>query len=692
VPTLLGTWTYRSFRDDPDVSKPFNDIRFGAGVMTIKDASDGQFRGRLSFGEEFQLALNGWVAYGNPVTLRFQGRGDASGSEGWIYDYQGYLVPMWPNGVDQRPAIVGTIVRTEPHSGGQARAGVVASWIAVKTDGEGRAEDAMPQGRSTHDTQGSEAAAARDRLRSRWTDFYRSGDAPPPGPEADRVEQRPSAPRLRQSALDAEAPFLEPTVVRSQDGVLATELVVIYTDPTSTRIGDDPVRLRSYNGELVGPTLRARPGDTLRITLDNRLPEVDEGHEGHNGHHGWNVTNLHTHGLHVSPAGNSDNVLLRIAPGETFEYEIKVPEDHPSGTFWYHAHKHGSVAAQVASGMAGALVIEGGLDDVPEIREMQERVLVFQQIPYLIEGRPYGEIELDRVDILFGPGDWDRLGRFTTVNGISLPELTMRPGEIQRWRLIAAGFREKLLLELQPADGDGDAIPLHEVAVDGLPLGKVIERDRLELWPGYRSDVLIRAPVEPGVYLLVDERSEAEESLLSTAEERKYVARLVVEGDAAEMAMPAESSLAGLRPPSIDPGRLSGEQTQRAVYTIGLDPLRFMINGKPYDPEQSRTLRLGDAEEWVVMSNNPDIDVPVPHPFHIHVNPFEVVSILDGEGQDRLQEVYGGPVWRDTIILPEGWRIRFRAEYRRYIGPFVQHCHILDHEDQGMMELVEIVP
>jgi FtsP/CotA-like multicopper oxidase with cupredoxin domain len=92
------------------------------------------------------------------------------------------------------------------------------------------------------------------------------------------------------------------------------------------------------------------------------------------------------------------------------------------------------------------------------------------------------------------------------------------------------------------------------------------------------------------------------------------------------------------------------------------------------------------------MSNNPDIDVPVPHPFHIHVNPFEVVSILDGEGQDRLQEVYGGPVWRDTIILPEGWRIRFRAEYRRYIGPFVQHCHILDHEDQGMMELVEIVP
>src|SRR5262249_33726862 len=151
----------------------------------------------------------------------------------------------------------------------------------------------------------------------------------------------------------------EADTIRSADGVLRATLVVRYGDNV---IRGSRVHLRSYNGRLVGPTLRAKPGDVLRIRVENRLPRIAEP-PVHNVNvpHGLNSTNIHTHGLHVSPEGNSDNVYLDIKPGQTQEYEIKIPKDHVAGTFWYHPHRHGSVALQVSSAMSGALIIEGGL-------------------------------------------------------------------------------------------------------------------------------------------------------------------------------------------------------------------------------------------------------------------------------------------------------------------------------------------
>jgi FtsP/CotA-like multicopper oxidase with cupredoxin domain len=152
------------------------------------------------------------------------------------------------------------------------------------------------------------------------------------------------------------------------------------------------------------------------------------------------------------------------------------------------------------------------------------------------------------------------------------------------------------------------------------------------------------------------------------------------------MELPAERDLKPFRPESIAKDLVKGQQ--RVVYSIALDPLRFLVNGQPYDASRTRRLRLGNVEQWVVLSSNPDADVPVVHPFHIHTNPFEIVSILNGAGEEVLDE----PIWRDTVALPEGWRITLRMRYDRYIGTFVHHCHILDHEDQGMMEQVEIAP
>lgn len=132
IGSLTGTWTYRSFVNDPDLATAFNSLQFGLGSITVDEAPMGVFKGRI-FGPGWGLDLNGAIGYGNPWSVRFQGTG-VVGGEQWVYDYSGILVPPWPNGVDQRPAMVGSIVRTVPHSsggGGVSPAGVVASWIAV---------------------------------------------------------------------------------------------------------------------------------------------------------------------------------------------------------------------------------------------------------------------------------------------------------------------------------------------------------------------------------------------------------------------------------------------------------------------------------------------------------------------------------------------------------------------------------
>jgi hypothetical protein len=130
---LLGTWTYRSFLSNPDINADFNSLEFGRGNIRIEPSPLNVANGVI-YGDGWSLALQGSCNFGNPVTVRFQGKGIVGGEE-WIYDYEGYVVNPWPNGIAQVPAIVGTIVRTIPHasgSGGTAPAGVVAQWIAVK--------------------------------------------------------------------------------------------------------------------------------------------------------------------------------------------------------------------------------------------------------------------------------------------------------------------------------------------------------------------------------------------------------------------------------------------------------------------------------------------------------------------------------------------------------------------------------
>jgi len=132
VEILAGSWTYRSFLNDSTPNLDFNSLRFGEGELVIDTFALGSFSGSLVFPGPAELRLTGSSSFGNPFAVRFQGVGNSPGIEEWVYDYVGYLVPIWPNGVDQRPAMVGSAVRTAPHDGNPA--GVVVSWIAVKRD------------------------------------------------------------------------------------------------------------------------------------------------------------------------------------------------------------------------------------------------------------------------------------------------------------------------------------------------------------------------------------------------------------------------------------------------------------------------------------------------------------------------------------------------------------------------------
>jgi L-ascorbate oxidase len=602
------------------------------------------------------------------------------------------------------------------------------------------------------------------------------------------------------------------------------DLNVVYSDSSIYNPGTgraDHVRLRSYTGTgvnpsapYVAPTIEVSPGDTVDITLHNRLP-ADPSCVGMDmtpdTPHCFNGTNLHSHGLWVSPTGNSDNVLLSINPGVSFQYEYNIPPDHPAGTFWYHSHRHGSTALQVSSGMAGALIIRGDrlptpsdhgdVDTLLKNRDgtpLLERILVLQQIQYAClnadgnikvqRGPPdppnypkgkviawicdpgdVGGIETyaDKDGNGFGPRSWNESARYTSINGLVLPTFVAKAGAIERWRLIHAGVRDTIALQffkLKPqapsvdrlaaaaADsfiGDnctGDPLPYQLIASDGLTMSVARQVTIDTLQPGYRSDALVVFP-EAGSYCVVNAAIAAPASVTRNAVPRRllgivdvapgrtvtdirgYVMDTLV---AAAQTMPANVRgtvvadlkngfrLTSFTPhPDVTDAEVKGQQfltffidtsTDDTKFEVSSAPFDQPFNPQPYKPDRvDRILTLGSADEWQLQSRFAS------HPYHIHVNPFQVVKILDPNGKDvsapdAVDDADGQPpdpqypglkgVWKDTLwvksLIPEEdypkgvYTIVIRTRYERYIGEYVLHCHILDHEDQGMMQNVRI--
>jgi FtsP/CotA-like multicopper oxidase with cupredoxin domain/peroxiredoxin len=453
----------------------------------------------------------------------------------------------------------------------------------------------------------------------------------------------------------------------------------------------DRLRVRTYNRKLTAPEIRVSPGDLLRVRLFNRISRTEPDKPfAVNKPNGFNITNLHTHGLHVSPERRSDNVYLEVGPEEGIRLCFDIPAKHKPGTFWFHAHRHGSTALQLSSGMAGALIVDpgpdGGLDDVPEIKEAmkdgREKILVFQQLRYTINPQT-GLGEVTEKDVYDNSPQYE----VTLINGVYAPLIEMKRGEVQRWRCVHAGLASELNLAVVDAGGGGQW-KLHEIAADGLPLDRMTTQNSIPLYPGYRSDFLIQAPDQEGDYALTNVPVSPARAFRRVTVGRAFrrdplpavtFARVRVKGDLGKKTgLPKPDVIGKYALPHIDPNEIYNRIPYRLDFYA--DRVKFTINDQSFDPTREDVCpRLGTAEEWILTSQ---VDR---HPFHIHVNPFEVIQ-KDSAGAVTSR------VWRDTFFFTEDdppTTVRMRFE--DFPGKTVLHCHNLIHEDQGMMMAIRLV-
>jgi suppressor of ftsI len=437
---------------------------------------------------------------------------------------------------------------------------------------------------------------------------------------------------LGPGATAAQTDFVEPTELRAVDGVLRATLTA---DEQEVEIAGQPILARVFNGSFVGPTLRVSPGERIELELVNRLTKP---------------TNLHFHGLHVSPGGESDNIFRLVNPGETAHYVLEIPLDHPTGTFWYHPHMHHLALEQVFGGLSGVIVIDGLQEELPpDLQGIDEHLFALK------------DFQLDDAGAILLE-DAPRNPTTRTVNGQINPSLTMTPGETQLWRLANVGAEIFYQLRL-----DGHAF--HVVAEDGNPVWDVRTADALVLPPGKRFDVLVQAG-EAGTY--------AFETIVYDQGNHVYpevqLATLTIEGDVQPpAALPA--SVAPDR--DLDSAEIVAE---RDIFfnDVDDDPI-FEVNGQQFDPNRiDELVKLGTVEEWTIRNVTAE-----QHPFHLHVNDFQVVSV---NGQP-----YNAASLQDIVILPANGEVVIRTPFMDYPGKFVFHCHILFHEDHGMMAVVEVV-
>lgn len=385
-------------------------------------------------------------------------------------------------------------------------------------------------------------------------------------------------------------------------------------------------------------------------------------------------TNLHVHGLHVSPEDNGDNPFVSIAPGDSFDYDFSLPDDHPPGTYWYHPHRHGHVADQLAAGLYGAIVVEDP-DPVPVARE---RVLVVSDLTLDDSGNL---AEVSPPQRMMG-----REGETVLVNGQVRPRAGAAPGERELWRVVNACPVRYLRLTL-----DGQTLRLLGRDVGRLP--EPVELTEVTLAPGNR------------VELLVDTR-EGASTLTAAPVDRGSMDGMMggaMPGDGPGTDEPIELltlEVTGYRAADagpVPPGPVLRDLREEPVaarrtldFAMGMgmggmmggmrgpgQMMSFTIDGRPFDAERTdQRVRVGTVEEWTLTNSS-----PMDHPMHLHVWPMQVVT-------EAGREV-AAPRWLDVVNVPAFGEVTVRVAFDDFADRTVYHCHILDHEDLGMMGTLE---
>ena len=437
-------------------------------------------------------------------------------------------------------------------------------------------------------------------------------------------------------------------VYQSSDGLLELDLEA-KVNPVN--LAGKQAYLLTYNGQVPAPRLEAKPGDKVRIHFTNNLSQP---------------TNIHYHGLHIPITGNADNVFLHIQPGEKLTYEFQIPPNHSAGTFWYHPHLHSLVAEQLFGGLAGLFIVRGELDEIPEVKAAKEEFLVLQDFAVDNNGRL---INSAHMSLMMG-----REGDIITANGQVNPSLYLPEQGLLRLRILNASTSRFYRLALENHS-------FYQIATDGGALNEPIEVNELLLTPGQRAEVLVKGNQESGQYRLLNLPYDRGSMGMmgggmmnggmmgrNNRDEPIALATISYEAPGQSLSIPTQlASIAALPEP----------QTVRSFeLNHGMHPvvgMAFLINGEPYSSERLDTqVQLDTVEDWEI-TNTEVMD----HPFHIHNNAFQVIS-RNGKPESLL-------AWRDTVLVPRGETVRIRIPFREFAGKTVYHCHILDHEDLGMM-------
>lgn len=471
----------------------------------------------------------------------------------------------------------------------------------------------------------------------------------------------------------AQAPYFpEPLLlgVERSEGLVQADLAARVSNMT---VGGKPVALLTYEG-YPGRTLRVREGEVVRLRFTNNLSEI---------------TNLHLHGLHVPPS--VDDPLAEVYPGESRLYEFTVPRGS-AGTYWYHPHVHGKVAEQLYAGLLGLIVVEGPLDAMPELKGAEEHVLVLKDFDFAFAG--------DRV-APFTHMDWmnGKEGNLLTVNGAIRPILRAQKATL-RLRLLNASNARYYRLALENH-------PLYLIASDGGFLEKPVELSELLLAPGERAEVLVRmsrsgnyqlqalsydrGAMMPHSGMMGDQGMGQRMGIMDHGGmggmgdtgmvgsimgmgATRLETLLTVVAPASPKPLPLPASLVPIE--RLEPAKAAA--TRRLVLGERMMQAEFFINNRMFDPNRvDIRAKLGSLEVWELV-NKTDMD----HPFHLHTYPFQVLSRNGRAAPYRA--------WKDTVNLKKNDVVRIGIPFREFTGTTVYHCHIVEHEDRGMMGILQV--
>jgi FtsP/CotA-like multicopper oxidase with cupredoxin domain len=466
---------------------------------------------------------------------------------------------------------------------------------------------------------------------------------------------------------------------------------------------------------LESPTLHVNPGDQLNVTVTNRNPpppagsptEVVSNSTDRCGDVTMTITslNIHYHGTNTSPACHGDQVIHTIInSGETFKYSLVFPTDEPPGLYWYHPHVHGIAEAAVQGGASGAIIVEGIENIQPAVAGLPERVLIIRDMtrpsgpaPSVNPPVPSWDASLNYVPIAYQPNQ---------VPNYTPAVIQMRTGVQEFWRAVNASADTIIDLQLQY---DGKAQPLQVVGLDGVPTGSqdgtrkgtLVTTNNILLAPAARAEFIVAGP-RPSVRnanlvtLYVDTGPGGD------SDPTRPLASIVTANE--------DNTLSPIPEPSgpANPQRFEGladaqPSATRTLYfsevlsdpTNPNSPTNFFITvdgATPvlFDPNNPPAVvtTQGAVEDWIIQNRTAEH-----HEFHMHQIHFlleEVNGVPVPPEQQQFLDMIQVPYWPGSGPYPS---VKVRMDFRGPdIGDFVYHCHILAHEDGGMMAIVRVLP